>query len=118
VRRSEVTLGKTQFNRQAAFRVAARYTDGVNRRTFLAAGAAVAAALPARPQSPRFIKSICSVMFPNDMPLPEKFRQAKNAGFEGIEIRFGDEVSPTLKTDEVKRLGDAAHTAGVQIASM
>jgi len=75
---------------RAAFRVASRYTDGVNRRTFLAAGVA-AAAVPAKPQSPRFIKSICSVMFPNEMPLPEKFRQAKNAGFEGIEIRFGDE---------------------------
>ena len=98
--------------------VAPRYTDGVNRRTFLAAGAAAAAALPASPQSPRFIKSICSVMFPNGMALPDKFKQAKNAGFEAIELRFGDEVSPSLTTDEVKRLGDAAHEAGVQIASM
>jgi sugar phosphate isomerase/epimerase len=90
----------------------------VNRRTFLAAGAAAAAALPARPESPRFIKSICSVMFPHEMPLPEKFKQAKNAGFEAIELRFGDEVSPSLSVDEVKGLGDAAHAAGVQIASM
>jgi len=52
------------------------------------------------------------------MPLPEKFRQAKNAGFEGIELRFGDEVSPSLSADEVKRLGDAAHKAGIQIATM
>jgi len=93
-----------------------RYTDGMNRRNFLAAGAA--AALPAQSQTPRFVKSICSVIFPGAMPLPEKFRQAKNAGFEGIELRFGDEVASSLSADEVKRIGDAAHTAGVQIASM
>src|SRR5262249_60276168 len=57
-------------------------------------------------------------MFPHDMPVFEKFKQAKNAGFEAIELRFGDEVSPSLSTDEVKRLGDAAHAAGGQIASM
>jgi L-ribulose-5-phosphate 3-epimerase len=94
----------------------------VNRRTFLtsSAGAALAAATPpaAKPASPRFIKSICSIIFPSQMPLPEKFRQAKNAGFEGIELRFGDEVSPSLSADEVKRLGDAAHQAGIQIACM
>jgi L-ribulose-5-phosphate 3-epimerase len=88
----------------------------VNRRSFLALGGA--AALPARPASPRFIKSICSIIFPGQMPIPEKFRQAKNAGFEGIELRFGDEVPASLSADEVKRLGDAAHEAGIQIASM
>jgi len=89
----------------------------VNRRIFLTASVA-AAAVPAKPETPRFVKSICSVMFPHDMPVPEKFKQAKNAGFEAIELRFGDEVSPSLSTDEVKHLGDAAHAAGVQIASM
>jgi len=77
-----------------------------------------AAALPVRPASPRFTKSICSIIFPEHMPLPEKFRQAKNAGFEAIELRFGGEVSPSLSSDEVKRLGDAAREAGIQIASM
>src|SRR5437879_135087 len=115
--KTEPGLGKTQSIRRATFRAASRYTDDVNRRTFLAAGAA-AAAVQAGPGPPRFIKSICSVMFPNGMTLPEKFRQAKNAGFEGIELRFGDEVLPSLSADEVKRLGDAAHTAGLQIASM
>ena len=88
----------------------------MNRRHFLALGAA--AALPAQPQSPRFIKSICSIIFPSQMPVTEKFRQAKNAGFEAIELRFGEEISPSLSADEVKRIGDAAHQAGVQIASM
>jgi L-ribulose-5-phosphate 3-epimerase len=76
------------------------------------------AALPARPQSARFNKGICSVIFPDGMPIAEKFRQAKNAGFEGIEVRFGDEISPALAPDEVKRIGDAAHEAGIQIATM
>jgi len=58
------------------------------------------------------------VIFPDQMPEAEKFRQAKNAGFEGIEVRFGGEISPSLSPDEVKRIGDAAHQAGIQIASM
>ena len=52
------------------------------------------------------------------MPAAEKFRQAKSAGFAGIELRFGDEISPSLGADEVKRIGDAAREAGIQIASM
>jgi L-ribulose-5-phosphate 3-epimerase len=75
-------------------------------------------ALSAKPQTPRFIKSICSVIFPGGMPLAEKFRQVKNAGFEAIEVRFGEEISPSLGADDVKRIGDAAHDAGIQIASM
>jgi len=88
----------------------------MNRRQFITAAAA--APLMAQPQSPRFIKSICSIIFPAQMPVDEKFRQAKNAGFEAIELRFGEEISPSLSADEVKRLGAAAHQAGVQIASM
>jgi len=52
------------------------------------------------------------------MPLEEKFRHTKNAGFEAIEVRFGDEISPSLGANDVKRIGDAAHAAGIQIASM
>lgn len=58
------------------------------------------------------------MIFPDQMPEAEKFRQAKNAGFEAIELRFGGEISPSLSADEVKRIGDAAHAAGIQIASM
>ena len=57
-------------------------------------------------------------MFPAQMPVTEKFKQAKNVGFEAIELWFGEEISPSLSADEVKRIGDAAHQAGVQIASM
>jgi len=58
------------------------------------------------------------VIFPEGMPEADKFRQAKNAGFEGIEVRFGDEISPSLAADDVKRIGDQAREAGIQIASM
>lgn len=88
----------------------------VNRRTFLATGAAVA--LPAQPQTPRFIKSICSVIFPEAMDLAEKFRQAKNAGFAAIELRFGSEIPASLGTDDLKRIADDAHRSGIQIASL
>jgi len=94
----------------------------MNRRSFLAAGAGAAFAagsqLPGTPAPGRFVKSICSVIFPDSMPIPEKFRQARNAGFDGIELRFGNEISPSLNDDEVKRIGDAAHEAGIQVASM
>lgn len=50
--------------------------------------------------------------------MAEKFRQAKTAGFEGVEVRFGNEIPMSLSPGEVKRIGDAAREAGVQIASM
>src|ERR1041384_7816371 len=93
----------------------------MNRRQFItasAAGTLISGAAAQQSTRSRFIKSICSVIFPNDMPEAEKFRQAKNAGFEGIEVRFGDEISPSLSADEVKRIGAAAHEAGIQIATM
>jgi len=93
----------------------------MNRRQFItatAAGTLISGAAAQQSTRNRFVKSICSVIFPLDMPEAEKFRQAKNAGFEGIEVRFGDEISPSLSADEVKHIGDAAHEAGIQIASM
>jgi L-ribulose-5-phosphate 3-epimerase len=87
----------------------------MNRREFLAASAAVAPALAA---GPRFVKSICSVIFPPGTPLPECFRRAKDAGFDAIEIRFSEEVSLDSTPDQMKQLADDAHKAGVYIASM
>ena len=87
----------------------------MNRREFLAAGAA--ASLQGAAPSP-FIKSICSTMFPAAMPLAEKFQQARNAGFKGIELRFGSEILPDWTADQVKQTGEAARRAGIEIASM
>src|SRR5882724_12406424 len=91
----------------------------MNRRTFLASAATVAnAALPAAAAPSRFIKSICSIIFPNDLPPVDKFRQAKSAGFDAIEMRLGQEIPMESSPDDVKRMGDAAHAAGIQIASV
>jgi len=89
----------------------------MNRRTFLAAGAAMAG-VPAVPAaSSQFTKSICSVIFPPSMPLNECFRQAKNAGFDGVEVRMG-EVTLSSTQDELKRLADTAEKAHVAIVSL
>src|SRR5207244_2001229 len=85
----------------------------MNRREFLATAAA-----PAFARSGQFTKSTCSVIFPPRTPLPECFRQAKNAGFDAIEIRMGDEISLDSTPDQMKQLAGEAHKAGVAIASM
>src|SRR5260370_1061956 len=96
----------------------------MDRRTFLATTSlattsAFALAGSAAPQkSGQFIKSICSVIFPNSVPLAERFKAAKNAGFDGIEVRIGEEIPLTSTADHVKQIGDAARTAGISIASV
>jgi hexulose-6-phosphate isomerase len=90
----------------------------MNRRTFLAAGAALAAAPAVPAASSQFTKSICSVIFPRSMSLDECFRQAKNAGFDGVEVRMGDTVTLSSTQDELKRLADAAEKAHVAIVSL
>jgi L-ribulose-5-phosphate 3-epimerase len=91
----------------------------MQRRDFLTTGAAGLVAAPALGQgSARFSKGICSVIFPRAMPIEERFRRARNAGFQGVEIRYGDEVHSDSKPDQVKRIGDAAHNAGVAIVSL
>ncbi len=71
-------------------------------------------------QAPRhsFRKSICSIIFPESMPVEEKFRQARNAGFAGIEIRLGAETRLASTPDEVKRVGEAARKAGIAISAL
>ena len=77
-----------------------------------------AAAAPMLAAGSQFIKSICSVIFPPNTPLPECFRRAKNAGFDGIEIRMSEEVSLDSTPDQMKQLADEAHKTGIMIASM
>jgi hexulose-6-phosphate isomerase len=91
----------------------------MNRRAFLASAAgAASAALPAAGAQSRFTKSICSVIFPGDIPVTEKFRQARNSGFDGIEIRLGHEIPMDSEADDIKRIRDAARQSGVRIASV
>ena len=86
------------------------------RRSFLAAGTAAAAG--AQSARARFRKGICSIIFPEGMPFPEKFRRTRDAGFEGIEMRLGDEIPMETPDEELKRTAAAARSAGVTIASV
>jgi L-ribulose-5-phosphate 3-epimerase len=88
----------------------------LNRRQLLAglAGAAVSAAQ----STPRFRKSICSTAFPPKMAVAEKFAVAKDNGFEGIELRMGDEISVDSTPDDLARLADAARKANITVVSL
>jgi hexulose-6-phosphate isomerase len=85
----------------------------MNRRDFLAAAVA-----PAFTNGARFTKSICSVIFPRDMPLTERFRLARNAGFDAIEIRMVDDVGLDSTPEQMKQLAAEARKTGIAIASM
>jgi hexulose-6-phosphate isomerase len=52
------------------------------------------------------------------MPYSERCRAAKNAGFDAIEFPMWGELGPAASPDQVKRLGDAAHKAGITITSL
>jgi len=86
----------------------------MTRREFTALSAA--AAVPAAAGA--WKKSICSIIFPPAMPPAERFRETRNAGFEGIEIRLGEEVKLASSADEVKRVGDDARKARVAISAL
>jgi L-ribulose-5-phosphate 3-epimerase len=87
----------------------------LNRRQLLTG---MAAAAGAAQSTPRFRKSICSVAFPPKMPVAEKFAAAKANGFEGIELRMGDEIPVDSTPDDLARLADAAEKAGVTVVSL
>ncbi|HEY1337052.1 MAG TPA: sugar phosphate isomerase/epimerase family protein [Bryobacteraceae bacterium] len=78
-----------------------------------------AAAFSARAQtSPRFLKGICSIIFPREMPRAECFAQAKAAGFDGIEMAIGADLPLDISRDDARRLADSAEKAGIRIATL
>jgi hexulose-6-phosphate isomerase len=85
----------------------------MQRREFLSTPAALAAA-----SGPRFRKSICSGVFPKGMDFAEKFRRTREAGFEGIEMRLGEEIALDLSADALQRIAGAARDARVEIVSV
>jgi hexulose-6-phosphate isomerase len=88
----------------------------MTRREMLAMPLAAAYA-PAQ-TSPRFIKGICSIIFPQEMPRAQCFVQAKSAGFDAIELAIGPDLSLNATRDEARALADAAQKAGIQIATL
>lgn len=68
--------------------------------------------------SPQFVKGICSIIFPKTVPRADAFRQARNAGFDAIELAIGHDLELETAVDDLHRLRDAAHNAGITIATL
>jgi hexulose-6-phosphate isomerase len=93
----------------------------LNRRQFTAAAAATVlggAHAFAQTGNPRFRKGITSGNFPHGQPFPERFKAARNAGFEGMEIALGDQLNLQTSDDDWKRLRDDAEKSGITIADV
>jgi L-ribulose-5-phosphate 3-epimerase len=93
-------------------------THGINRRSFLisaAAGVAAGASLSARAASPEhkpLLKGIQLGHLPGDRSDLDKFKYAKEIGFDGVEI------SPMENLDAAKKLAEAAQGAGIRLHSV
>jgi hexulose-6-phosphate isomerase len=88
----------------------------MNRRDFLAhsaAGAAVAAGLGrgAAAQGDTMKKAVVYSMLPNNLPPAERFKLARDCGFEGVEM-------PSVPEAEREALRSAAEKAGVRLHSI
>jgi hexulose-6-phosphate isomerase len=91
----------------------------MTRRELFASAAVGTVAGAAQAQSrSRFVKGICSIIFPAEMPRPECFKRAKHAGFDAIELAIGTDVPLNISRDDAKRLADAAAGARIQIATL
>jgi hexulose-6-phosphate isomerase len=89
----------------------------MTRRQVLAAPLA-AAAYAAPQSSARFVKGICSIIFPKEMPRPECFAEARSAGFDAIELAIGTDFPLDISRDDARRMADAAAKAGIRIATI
>ena len=85
----------------------------ISRRVF--AGSMLSATTFAQP---RFVKGICSAIFPSKMPYADQIARAKNAGFDAIELPMRGELSMNAAADHVKRVGEVARKTRVAIASL
>ena len=65
-----------------------------------------------------FIKSICSIIFPEGQPLSESFAQAKKAGFDAMELRIGADVPLDASAADLQKIAEAARRAGITIATL
>ena len=90
----------------------------MNRREVLALPLAAAAFSAPAQTSPRFIKGICSIIFPKEMPRAECFAQAKSAGFDAIELAIGNDLALDISHDDARRMADAADKSGIRIATL
>ncbi len=78
----------------------------------------LAASFAGAQDGPRFVKGICSVIFPEQMPRSECFARAKAAGFDAIELAIGRDVPLDIGPDDARRMRDTAEKAGIRIATL
>jgi hexulose-6-phosphate isomerase len=66
------------------------------------------------------LKCINVWAFNDDRPLPEVFKMAKDAGFEGVEVAIGESgpLTPQSSEDDCKRIVEQANDAGIKIPSL
>jgi hexulose-6-phosphate isomerase len=100
-------------------RVQRQYKGGMHdRRTFLKlVGAALAAPVPSAAQSPApapagVRKAILISMLPKDLPYAERFKMARAAGFDAIEMQT------IARAEEAQEIRAAAATSGIRIHSV
>jgi hexulose-6-phosphate isomerase len=87
----------------------------MTRRDFLAVAATTA--VPAATQ--RFVKGFCAALFPAGTAYPYCMRQARNAGFEAIELSLGRaELTMDCSADAAHRLAELASSLKLEIASL
>jgi L-ribulose-5-phosphate 3-epimerase len=87
----------------------------LTRRDLLAQAAASIATAP----QGGYIKGFCAALFPQGTSYIDGMRQARNAGFEALELRLGMAELPLDCTlDAARRLADAAASLRIQIASL
>ncbi len=65
-----------------------------------------------------YIKGICSIIFPKDLALDEKFRRAKTAGFAAMELRIGEEIPLGTSAVQLHEIARSARDAGIRIATL
>ena len=88
------------------------------RDLFRAAGMAALPGLAGAAAGPQFVKGICSIIFPKAQPRAEAFEQAKKAGFDAVELAIGHDLELETAAGDLKSLRDAAHNAGITIATL
>jgi L-ribulose-5-phosphate 3-epimerase len=71
-----------------------------------------------QPAEPRFVKSICSGIFPRSMQVEEYFAAARNAGFAGVEIPLGTGIPMDAAPDRLASIADTAAKAQCPIVSL
>ena len=80
--------------------------------------AGLALASVANAEEPRFIRSICSVIFPPRTPLPEMLTKAKAARFDAIELRLGVDIPMDSSAAALGEIRSLAANSGIQLASL